>query len=258
MKKINSSKSFGPPRRDSVEAVCDKHGPYTAARLCFFGATFVERCPRCEAEWEAIEAEKERARKKAAEEARLSAMGIGRKYWGSTLENYQAKSPSQKAAVNEIKALMESRRGFLVLTGSFGVGKTHLGCAAVREMGGAIWTMADISTRIRATYSPRAKETEQDVQKELCSTPFLVIDELGRTKMQEADANCLSHIVNKRYSNELPTMLLSNKMLASELPKDHWEESFEAMVGDDVAQRLMGDGKIIALKGENWRSVGLG
>ena len=242
-----------------AELVCDKHGPYLAkgAYLSWCGNKATEPtfdpCPQCYAEREDPLAKKEREHKETDEEARFRRMGIGRKFRGATLETYEAATESQKAAVGAIRELKRRGRGFLVLSGSFGVGKTHLACAAARLMGGAVCTMAEISMRIRSAYSARAEKTEEEVMDELCSLPFLAIDEMGRSKMQEAAANWLSHIVNARYSRELPTMILTNKKLARELPEERWEESFEAMVGDDVAQRLMSDGVVIALEGENRR-----
>ena len=235
------------------ERFCERHGRYAASRLVIFGKEFTSKCPLCVEEEESAEAERGFAEWSEAEARRLEKANIAAEFRGATLESYEAETASQKAALGAVSALVQKRRGFVVLSGSFGVGKTHLACAAAKELGGAVYTMFEIALRLRCTYAPKAGETELDALKELSAMPFLAIDEVGRSKGAEAEANWLSYIVDKRHSRFLPTMLLSNKKLARELPKERWGESLEAALGDDVAQRIKADGAVIALEGKNFR-----
>lgn len=246
-------RKFDRPQSDEVERFCERHGRYTASRKIIFGEEFLSKCPLCVEEQECIEVERGFAKWSEQEKLRFEKANIEPEFYRATLANYEAETDSQKAALDAVTALVKNRRGFIVLSGSFGVGKTHLACAAARELGGAVYTMFEISARIRSAYSPRARETELDVLKELSGLPFLAIDEVGRSKSQEADANWLSHIIGKRCACFLPTMVLSNKKLARELPKERWQESLEAALGDDVAQRIKAEGAVIALAGRNFR-----
>ena len=250
---------FGEPQSDTVECFCEKHGRYEARRLMFGKMEILQQCPQCELEeleeQKALEAGAGKTRAAELDRLRWERQNIEPEFYGATLENYRAETESQKAALDAVTSLVEEKRGFVVLSGSFGVGKTHLACAAAKELGGAVYTMFEIALRVRCTYAPKAGETELDALKELNALPFLAIDEIGRSKGQEAEANWLSYIIDKRHSRFLPTMLLSNKRLARELPKEKWRESLEAVLGDDVAQRIKADGAIIALEGKNFREV---
>ena len=75
--------------------------------------------------------------------------------------------------------MVKDRAGKLVLLGSNGTGKTHLAVGIVRVLGGAIYSMYEITTRIRASYVSGAKETELKIVDELASLPMLAIDEIG-------------------------------------------------------------------------------
>ncbi len=240
---------------EELPRVCERHGPYSATRFETFGIELESPCPECNAEicqrWELQEAE----RLSALERQTFERQNIEPEFYGATLGNYQTDSEGQEKALVAVLSLVQKKRGFVVLSGSFGVGKTHLACAAAKELGGAIYTMFEISMRVRCTYAPRARETEHEVLKELSALPFLAIDEVGRSKAQEAEANWLSHIIDKRCARFLPTMILSNKCLARDLPKEQWGESLEAILGDDVAQRIKSCGVVIALEGKNWRET---
>ena len=248
-------RKFDESQSGETERFCERHGRYAARRLSAFGKEFLSKCPLCVEEHEGIEAGRGFAKWSEQEKLRFEKANIAPEFWRATLASYDAETCSQKTALGAVTALVKNMRGFVVLSGSFGVGKTHLACAAAKELGGAVYTMFEISARIRSAYSPRAKETELDILKELCALPFLAIDEVGRSKSQEADANWLSHIIGKRCACFLPTMVLSNKKLARELPKERWGESLEAALGDDVAQRIKAGGAIIALEGKNFREA---
>ena len=243
------------PSRDAVERYCEKHGAYIAKRAVIFGKEFLSTCPQCDEEQAAAD-EAEKKAKSADEKAlQFARMNIEPEFYGASLENYRAETESQMAALEAVRGMVAARRGSVALSGGFGIGKTHLACAAAKELGGAVYTMFEIALRIRCTYAPKAAETELDALKELGSLPFLAIDEIGRSKGAEAEANWLSYIIDKRHTRFLPTMLLSNKRLARELPKDKWRESLEAALGDDVAQRIKADGVTIALAGRNFREA---
>lgn len=236
-----------------ITRYCEKHGEYEAKRLVVFGQEIITNCQLCAAEESAAEEREKKAKLEAEKAANFKRMNIEPEFYGATLENYRAETGSQTAAFEAVSKMVLERRGAVALSGSFGVGKTHLACAAAKELGGAVYTMFEIALRIRCTYAPKATETELDVLKELSALPFLAIDEIGRSKGAEAEANWLSYIIDKRHVRFLPTMLLSNKKLARQLPQEKWRDSFEAAIGDDVAQRIKAAGVTIALDGRNWR-----
>ncbi len=253
-----AGEAFESTEVEYFEAVCERHGPYKAGRITICGHTIGSACPIC---YEEHEAAYERRFKRNvpddglsdAERRRAMAANIKPEFYQATLDNYRAETPSQMQALTACRSLVKQKKGFVALAGTYGVGKTHLACAVARELGGSVYTMFELAARIRSSFDAKSPETEADVLRSLCTAPFLAIDEFGRSKGQEAEANWLSHIVATRHSCFLPTMILSNRRLASELPGEKWRESLEAVLGDDVAQRVMSSGTIIAIDGPNAR-----
>ncbi len=228
--------------------VCEKHGEYMCDAINVYGKTLLTGCPGCFAEDDA----KERAEQAKRDEARLKACNIEQEFYGATLDNFVATTASQKKALEACKNLTETKRGKIILLGSNGLGKTHLGSAVVKRLGGAIYTMYEITTRIRMSYSSRAKESELDIVDELARLPMLVIDELGRTNGSDAETNWLSYIIDKRHVRSLPLMLLSNNHLAKDCTSGGCNKCLERYLDNDAVSRLS-NGEIIMLTGSDYR-----
>ena len=71
----------------------------------------------------------------------------------------------------------------------------------------------------------------------------LIIDEMGRSFTTDAEKNRLFDIINYRYENLLPTVILANK------GKD---ELFHS-IGEGVADRLREEMQGLVLTGKSWR-----
>lgn len=230
---------------------CDKHGEYTCDVINIFGNLLHTGCPQCLAEDDA----KDRAEQAKRDEACYKKSNIEKEFYGATLENYDAITTSQKKALEACKKLVESRRGKIILVGGNGLGKTHLGSAVVKSLGGAIYSMYEITTRIRMSYTSKARESELDIVDELARLPMLVIDELGRTNGSEAETNWLSYIIDKRHVRDLPLMLLSNNHLSKDCPNNGCNKCLERYLDNDAVSRLS-KGEIIALTGSDYRRQG--
>lgn len=172
------------------------------------------------------------------------------------LWTFKAVTKAQKQAVAGVERLISGDLNHLLLLGPHGTGKTHLAVSAVREKFGEIWTMYELSGRIRASYTPGARETELDVVGRLARIPILAIDEIGRTRGGEWEANWLTHIVDKRYSRGLPTMFVSNNHPRLRCLHDGCEKCIENYLGSDIASRLLSRGLTVILDGEDFRRGG--
>ena len=201
-------------------------------------------CPECEKEREEQAAKQA---KRAVHERSLERRGVAREFFGATVANYVPRSEGQKEARSCVRNLCEGKLKKVVLLGGNGVGKTHLACAAVKWLGGKRVTAYELGLRIRATYSRAAQETEQDVLDELARLPFLVIDELGRSKNSEAMKDWLSYIVDRRHSAGLPLMICSNAHMMTDCPKGGCDGCFEQLVGSDVLSRLQQDSQFVRI-----------
>lgn len=242
----------GPFEAMEVEGRCPRHGPFTQKVVRAFGRRLSSACPKCCEEREREELAR-KAGGKAGEAALLAAANIEPEFYGATLDSFRAGTESQARALAAVRELCAKRSGAVVLSGGSGVGKTHLACAAARELGGAVYAAFEISLRIRGTYSAGARETEEGVLRELCSLPFLAIDDLGRGRTSCAEQAWLFHIIDKRLARRLPTMAATCLPLARQLPESRYAESAEAALGEGATERLLAGGKAIFVCGPNMR-----
>ena len=232
---------------EHTERICTKHGKYIAHISEIMGKTFETGCPECEKETE--EQNRTKQSKQAQEELikRYKAMNIEREFYDATFENYIAETQNEKHALAAMQKIVAERKGKIILLGRNGSGKSHLMAVAVKMLGGYMYSMYEISTMIRQSYTTVAKESELEIVNRLASCPMLAIDEIGRTKGGEAEQNWLSYIIDKRHVRELPLAMASNKLprrLITDVSKD---VPFESYIDSDILSRFQQDTEIITL-----------
>ena len=115
-------------------------------------------------------------------------------------------------------------RGWLVMYGTPGTGKSHL-CAAIANSLIAqakpviFVTMPQLASSLKRLFNPEVAEAEAetyDQRKDVYArTPTLIIDDIGAGTWTDYDARILFDILDPRYTNELPTVLVSNLDLTS-------------------------------------------
>ncbi|MBI3159415.1 MAG: ATP-binding protein [Chloroflexi bacterium] len=109
-------------------------------------------------------------------------------------------------------------RGWLVLTGGYGSGKTHLAAAianARAELGSPpLFVMVpDLLDHLRATFSPNSGATYDRRFDEIRATPLLVLDDLGTQNMTPWVREKLYQLFNHRYNAQLPTVITTSDSL---------------------------------------------
>jgi DNA replication protein DnaC len=234
---------------------CDKHNiEYEqqqrdiCGRLMMFGS-----CPECDKEADEMISEKELREKKISELRAWKDSNIEEAYFSATFDSYIVNTDEQKKAKETVMQLVQNRSGKIIMLGKNGTGKTHLAVCAVKELGGKILTMYEISTRIRATYTQKATETELDIVDELARAKMLVIDEIGRTKGSDAETNWLSYIIDKRHTRSLPLILISNKHIRRLCPAGGCADCLENYLSEDIMSRLSDGGVRLQFTGDDWR-----
>ena len=246
---------------------CEIHGDYEYVDMPILGS-ILSQCPKCAEIAEKKQEEEEEAKRleesKKAEKVRrqrmcqpeiLEEMGIQKRYYEAGLENYTIHNELQAEAKKAIAELIRDKTGIVVLMGSHGVGKTHLACAALRNFGtGHRYNFYEMGTMIRQTYSNASKVTELQVTKGFAKDKFLVIDEIGRTSCTDAERNWLSYIIDERFSNNLPTLLLSNYPMRDVMPKDYKGMLLDDVFGTDIISRLS-EAKKCRISGADMRQV---
>jgi DNA replication protein DnaC len=121
-------------------------------------------------------------------------------------------------AIKAAHAYAERPRGWLILLGSYGSGKSHLAAAIANYRTGLgdppLFVMVpDLLDHLRATFSPNSAVTFDHRFDEVRTTPLLVLDDLGSQSMSPWVREKLYQIINYRYNAELPTVITSAEML---------------------------------------------
>jgi DNA replication protein DnaC len=109
-------------------------------------------------------------------------------------------------------------RGWLVLLGGYGAGKTHLAAAVTNyniEMGRAAMfvVVPDLLDHLRAAFGPSSESGIDERLETIRETPLLVLDDLGAHHSTPWAQEKLFQILNHRYNGRLPTVITTNQRL---------------------------------------------
>jgi DNA replication protein DnaC len=128
-----------------------------------------------------------------------------------------AQADSLEQAYNHARLYAQSLKGWLLLQGGYGCGKTHLAAAIANfavSMGvpTLFLTVPDLLDSLRFAYNDPAATFEERFN-EIRSAPLLVMDDFGTQNATEWAQEKLFQIINYRYINQLPLVLTTNLML---------------------------------------------
>ena len=242
-------------RTYETEVKCQRnsaHGMFKALINVYEDGTQMSEngCPECEKEWDRVA--------KAQQEKELlqhyKNCNIEPEFYGKKLSDFKANSPSQIETLNAVQELIDGKINTLVLLGGYGTGKTMLGSILADMFDGKIYTMYEISTMIRQSYTIKAEKTELEIVNELASVPLLVFDEVGRTNSSSFNMNWLSYVFDKRHTRKLKTVFLGNGHLRRNCPDGGCDKCFENSMDGDVISRIRQDSKVINIVADDYRA----
>ena len=104
----------------------------------------------------------------------------------------------------------------LLLTGSIGVGKTHLAVSILRSLivekgaHGLFCDYRELLKEIQHSYNPQVAMTELEILRPVFDAEVLVLDELGASKPTEWVWDTVAHILNTRYNDKRTTIITTN------------------------------------------------
>jgi DNA replication protein DnaC len=195
-----------------------------------------EPCKDCEAEARA-----------ARESDWLRRCGVPDNLVGSSFGTFRAREAEDKANLERARAFAAKKRGFLVMFGDVGTGKSTLAAAVMRSMGGGWFTtQAAFVSAMRRRYddhkAPDAKEKAK-------STRLLVMDELGLSSEGSDVFPAIHEVLDHRHGAKLPTVLVAN------FCGDDAAGEFKKYVGERLADRLrQSTFSVLVFAGESMRA----
>ena len=126
-------------------------------------------------------------------------------------------SPSDREqyrkAYQATRKFAEKPQGWLVLTGPSGCGKTYLAAAIASyqiENNGHVFyiTTPDLLDHLRSSFSPDSDMPYDEFFEQVRNTPLLILDDLGAQSGTPWAKEKLEQLINHRYVNQLPTVVI--------------------------------------------------
>lgn len=240
MKELQNQTSTG----SKMTKTCSIHGEYEPILVkSFDGQRDIElSCQKC------VESKKVTDDKKEV----LVAAGIPKRFLGSSFENFKPSKDSDlnyRSMIKYCKKFNEikSNGTSLILCGLPGTGKTHLACGLVMALIDAGYhakytTSYKMFAHIKSTYNKASTEHETQVIQKYISCDLLVIDEVGVQFGSDAEKVLFYQVINGRYEDVLPTILISNEN----------SQGVKKFIGDRCFDRMCdGNGTVLSF---NWKS----
>lgn len=172
--------------------------------------------------------------------------GVPERFLDATFEN------TQNRCTQRVKDFTQFARGVLILQGTNGTGKSRTACAAINYRltngmapGMYISCNYQVCPLIRSSRSFRADKNELQVLTEYYTTPFLILDEVGKGDDSVISKMFVTCVLAARYDNNLPTLITTN------LTKQELAE----FVGKDITSRFVETATVAILDGEDLRGT---
>lgn len=239
-----------------VKGSCDTHGDYEAIETKLGTRWLGVSCPTCLEEHEkANEIADRKRRRSEAVESLIKNCGVSDRYINCTLSSYipanekaEKIHEALKRYVSDFKRHREAGTSVFMI-GSVGTGKTHLGASMVLEiinqyvMKAHFTTITKMLRRVRATYQRDANENEEMVIDYYSNRDLLVIDEIGIQSGSDHEHNTIFEIINERYADMKPTIILSNLGI----------NEIRAVLGERIIDRFKDGGAVFSFDWDSYR-----
>jgi len=184
----------------------------------------------------------------------LKRAAIPRRYEHCTLDTFE---PGYGQADQSLAAAYLMARQFvsgypvttegrgLLLTGSVGVGKTHLAVGIVQALIGEKGVHAlfcdyrELLKRIQESYNPLVATTELQILAPVFEAEVLILDELGAQKPTDWVWDTVALILNTRYNDKRTTLITTNYPNApAALARNADRTIREETLGDRITERM--------------------
>ena len=182
------------------------------------------------------------ARERATRLLRYSNLGpLTRLTFDSLVANGRSSDPANqerfRQALAAAKDYAEDPRGWLMLAGVSGCGKTHLAAAIanrVLERGQPVFfiLVADLLDHLRSAFGPESDLSYDQLFELVRKVPLLILDDLGGQSSTPWAQEKLFQLLNHRYNAQLPTVITTNQ------PLEAMEERLRTRLTDPALCRV--------------------
>lgn len=222
---------------------CEQHGAYNYrfSNGDYLQDRFQEDCPKCV-----------RAKQVAA---RLGGRdGVSRRFQTCSFEGFKVSNKQQsdiKGALQDFSKHFDKHLEMgtpVLLLGGVGTGKTHLACSIANEIAkrGHDSIFRSVSQLVRSVRDTWRISGAESKQLEIYHTvDLLIIDEVGVQAGSENERNILFDIINGRYEEMKPTIMISNLTM----------EKFTEAVGQRIASRIQHNGLLLPFTWSDYRAA---
>ena len=163
-----------------------------------------------------------------SQDEQLHDQGVPSVLRSATLDNWIPQTQEEQQHLSVVREFSKALRGFLILLGDVGTGKSHLAVGTMRQnLTKGCWFIrqSDLLRELRETY----RDTKAgDPVKKGRRVGLLVLDDMGLSSGGRDEFSLLHDILDSRYGERLPTIITANI---------GWNE-LRQLLGERLADRL--------------------
>jgi len=153
-------------------------------------------------------------------------------------------------AYDAAKHFASQPEGWLILTGSYGCGKTHLAAAITNEclargVPALFVVVPDLLDYLRASFAPTSQIGYSQRFEDVRNAAILVLDDFGTQNATPWAQEKLYQILNHRYNAQLPTVITTN---------NDWEE-IDVRIRSRMADQQIST--IMKIQAPDYRRIGV-
>ena len=140
--------------------------------------------------------------------------------------------------LDEARKFAEEPRGWLVIVGPVGSGKTHLACAVanyrISHGHPAFYiTAAELLDHLRAAFSPGSEIEYDELFEQIKDSPLLVLDNLNYSATTAWSKGKLDQLLEHRFNSKLPTLITTST------PIEEFENDYAGHIGDPDFSKVL-------------------
>ena len=169
---------------------------------------------------------------------------IPRRFAQANLRAFTSLDEKQEFAFKRVcrwaNGVRAGKSPWLVLSGSWGTGKSHMACAALNSLRDAkgldvrFVACIDLIRAVQDTYQKNATTSEAQIIADLARLDVLCLDDVAADPSQ-FEAKLIARILDARYRNDKPTLIVTNLGISGTACKP---SKFDEYVGPLVASRV--------------------